>query len=98
MLKSQTFDVIILDNTMPVMTGLEFLEHLHQRSQQSDAPIIMITGFLTHEVREKATKLGVYTIVSKPFDLGEFRALVGQLCLKSPSLPQESPLLPKESS
>jgi DNA-binding response OmpR family regulator len=98
MLESQAFDVIILDNAMPVMTGLEFLNHLQHRSQQSDAPIIMITGLLNPEVREKATKLGAYTIVGKPFDLGELRALVSQLCQTNSSLSQESSLLSKESS
>ena len=98
MLESQAFDVIILDNTMPVMTGLEFLAHLQHRSQQSDAPIIMITGLLIPEVREKATKLGAYAILGKPFDFVELRALVGQLCLTCPSLPQESFFLSKESS
>lgn len=93
MLESQAFDVIILDNTMPVMTGLEFLDHRQHSSQRSDAPVVMITGWLTPEVREKATKLGAYTIVSKPFDLSELRALVGQLCLTSPSLHQEASLL-----
>jgi len=95
MLESQAFDIIILDNAMPVMTGLEFLNHLQHRSQQSNAPIIMSTGLLNPEVREKATKLGAYAIVGKPYDLGEVRALVSQLCITSPSLTQDSPLLPK---
>ena len=98
MLESQTFDVIILDNAMPVMTGLELLDRLQDSSQQSDAPIIMITGLLTPEIREKATKLGAYAILGKPFAFGELRALVGQLCLTCPSLPQESSFLSKESS
>ena len=88
MLESQTFDIIILDNAMLIMTGLEFLNHLQRRSQQSDAPIIMNTGSLNPEVREEATKLGAYAIVGKPFDLGEIRALVGQLCQTRHSLPQ----------
>ncbi|UCH91369.1 MAG: response regulator [Nitrospirota bacterium] len=92
MIESQTFDIIILDNAMPIMTGLEFLNYLQHRSQQSDASIIMSTGSLNPEVREEATKLGAYAIVGKPFDLGEFRALVGQLCLTRHSLPQGASL------
>ena len=92
MLESQTFDIIILDNAMPIMTGLEFLNHLQHRSQQSDAPIIMNTGSLNPEVREEATKLGAYAIVGKPHDLDELRALVGQLCLTRHSLPQGASL------
>ena len=95
MFETQTFDIIILDNAMPIMTGLEFLNHLQHRSQQSDAPIIMSTGSLNSEVREEATKLGAYAIVEKPYDLGKLRTLVSQLCAKSPSLPEEPSLLSK---
>jgi CheY-like chemotaxis protein len=97
MLESQAFDMIILDNAMPVMTGLEFLENLQHKPQpqQSYTPVIMITGLLNPNIRENATKLGAYAIVEKPYDLGELRALVSQLCGNSPSLPQEPSLLPK---
>ena len=95
MLESQTFDMIILDNAMPVMTGLEFLDHVQHKLHPCKAPIIMITGLLNPNIREKATKLGAYAIVEKPYDLGELRSLVGQLCITTPSLPQEPSLLPK---
>jgi CheY-like chemotaxis protein len=95
MLESQTFDMIILDNAMPVMTGLEFLDHIQHKPHQPKAPIIMITGLLNPNIREKATKLGAYAIVEKPYDLGELRSLVSQLCITTPSLPQEPSLLPK---
>ena len=95
MLESQTFDMIILDNAMPVMTGLEFLDHIQHKPHQRKAPIIMITGLLNPNIREKATKLGAYAIVEKPYDLGELRTLVSQLCITSPFLPQEASLLPK---
>ena len=98
MLESQAFDVIILDNAMPVMTGLEFLDHLKRQPQRTDVPIIMITGLLNPQFLENATKLGAYAIVGKPFDLGELRALVSQLCQTSSSLSQDSSLLSKESS
>ena len=95
MLESQIFDVIILDNAMPVMTGLEFLDHLKRQPQRTDVPIIMITGLLNPQFLENATKLGAYAIVGKPFDLGELRALVTQLSATIPSQPEEPSLLPK---
>ena len=95
MLEAQSFDVIILDNAMPVMTGLEFLANLQRKPQQSDAPIIMITGLLNAKVRENATKLVSYAIVEKPYDLSELRSLVSQLPERIPSLPQKSSLLTK---
>ncbi len=94
-LESQTFDVIILDNAMPIMTGLEFLDHLKHQPHKTDLPIIMITGLLNLDVREQATQLGAYAIVGKPYDLGELRALVSQLSARIPLQPQETFLLPK---
>ncbi len=95
MMDSQRFDVIILDNVMPVMTGLAFLEHWQRQPQKFDVPIIMITGLLSPEVRENATKLGAYAIVEKPFDVGELRALVSRVSERIPSHTQEPSLLPK---
>jgi CheY-like chemotaxis protein len=95
MLESQTYEAIILDNTMPVMTGLEFLARFHRQPQQAEVPIIMITGYLNQEIREKAAKLGAYAIVEKPYDLGELRALVNQLSARIPTQTQEPFLLPK---
>jgi CheY-like chemotaxis protein len=77
------------------MTGLEFLDHVQHQPPQCGAPVIMITGLLSPNIREKATKLGAYAIVEKPYDLGELRTLVSQLCVKSPSLPEEPSLLSK---
>ena len=94
-LESQTFDVVILDNAMPIMTGLEFLDHVKRHHQQIDIPIIMITGLLNPDIRENATQLGAYAIVGKPYDLGELRALVSQLSSKIPSFVQETILTPK---
>ena len=91
MVDSQPFDIIILDNAMPIMSGLEFLKEFQHHSNKPKAPVIMTTGFLNKETREKATKLGAYAILAKPYDLGELRALVAQLCTgQTPSLPKSS--------
>jgi response regulator RpfG family c-di-GMP phosphodiesterase len=58
-------------------------------------PIILITGYLHREIREKAAKLGAYAIVEKPYDLGELRALVSQLSARIPTQTQEPFRLPK---
>ena len=84
---SQPFDVIILDNAMPVMTGMEFLNRLQHHPQKSGVPVIMLTGLVNPEIREKATRLGAYAIIGKPYDFGEFRTMVAQLC-SSPDSPQ----------
>ncbi len=90
LLEEVKFDLIILDNVMPKMTGLEFLSHIRNSSQAPDIPIIMITGLLNENIREQATKLGVYAIIGKPYDLVELRALVNQLSTTIP-LDQREP-------
>ncbi|MDH4193680.1 MAG: response regulator [Nitrospirota bacterium] len=94
LLESQPFDVIILDNVMPGMTGMEFLNRFRHISQNPAVPVIMVTGFISDEIREKATRLGAYAIIEKPYDFGELRSMVAQLCPSSAS-PQPHALLPK---
>ena len=94
LLESQHFDIVILDNAMPVLTGMEFLKRLPHTSQNPDVPVIMVTGLLNEEIREKATRLGTYAIIGKPYDFGELRSMVAQLC-PSPVSPQHHSLLPK---
>ena len=79
LLESKSFDVVILDNAMPVMTGMDFLDQLRHIPHKPDIPIIMVTGFLNAVVRENATRLGAYAIIGKPYDFGELRAIVTQL-------------------
>lgn len=80
LLESKSFDVVILDNAMPVMTGMDFLDRLTRISHKPNIPIIMVTGFLNAVIRENATRLGAYAIIGKPYDFGELRAIVAQLC------------------
>ena len=94
LLESKPFDVVILDNVMPGMTGMEFLNQVQRISQNPDVPVIMVTGFLSDEIREKATRLGACAIIEKPYDFGELRSMVSQLC-PSPASPQPHSLLPK---
>ncbi len=81
----QEFDIILLDHVMPVMTGLHFLAHVQQDPRSTQAPIIMLTGCLNDEVRKRATQLGAYAILSKPYDIGELRNLVMQVCVATPT-------------
>jgi CheY-like chemotaxis protein len=95
LLESEPFDVIILDNAMPVMTGMEFLSRLQHRPHKPDVPVIMVTGWLNKEIRENATRLGAYAIIAKPYDFGELRSMVAKLC-PTPALPQPHSLVPQK--
>ncbi|OPY68171.1 MAG: Wide host range VirA protein [Syntrophorhabdaceae bacterium PtaU1.Bin034] len=58
------FDIVITDQTMPGMTGIELAKHL--LAIRRDVPIILTTGF-THFIDEKSAKeAGISTLVMKP--------------------------------
>jgi two-component system response regulator AtoC len=67
-------DIILLDNRLPVMTGLELLEKLnvHERG----FTVIMITAYGMVEAAVKAMKLGAYDYISKPFNLDEISVVI----------------------
>jgi two-component system alkaline phosphatase synthesis response regulator PhoP len=69
-------DLILLDISMPVMSGHEMLERLKNRPELKDIPVIMFTAFSDAKDVAKAVELGVADYVTKPFD---FTDLVGKI-------------------
>ena len=60
-------DIIVTDDQMPGMTGIELIEKLLQKPQFADIPVIILTarGFAIEE--EQISKLGITECLSKPF-------------------------------
>ena len=73
-----SFDLVISDNQMPVMTGMEFIQSLSQRSYISTHPVILYSGNLTPELEQRARALGVYAVLSKPYKFPELLAFICQ--------------------
>jgi two-component system, response regulator, stage 0 sporulation protein F len=67
-------DLIISDIQMPGWTGLQILQGI--RTREWAAPIILITGFGTDEVRREAHRLGVTAFFDKPFNVDDLRTAV----------------------
>jgi len=63
MMKKDPFDVILLDNKMDDMTGLQVLEWMH--NQEIQTPVIMITAAGSEAVAVEAMKLGAYDYLRK---------------------------------
>jgi two-component system nitrogen regulation response regulator NtrX len=66
LVKSDQFDVILLDIKMPRMDGLEVLEEV---LKICDTPVVMISGHGTIETAVEAIKKGAYDYIAKPLDL-----------------------------
>ncbi|BBO73317.1 two-component system response regulator [Desulfosarcina widdelii] len=60
-------DLIILDITMPVMTGIEMLGKLKAESALKDIPVIMLTAESGKENVMQIVKMGVKDYIVKPF-------------------------------
>ncbi len=67
-------DVIISDERMPGMFGLEVLSGLRQA--RWPIPFILITGFGDPQIHERASKLGAAAVFDKPFDIDLLREAV----------------------
>jgi len=67
LLKTENFDLILLDIWLPEMNGIEVLEKI--KSQGENAQVVMITGHGSVESAVRATKLGAFNFLEKPLSL-----------------------------
>jgi len=74
MVRSQPYDVILLDLRMPGMSGMEVLEKLLELDSRT--PVIMMTAFGVTDTAIQAIKLGAYDFVLKPFEIDEIQRVV----------------------
>ncbi len=73
-LRSDDFDLVLLDLKMEGRTGLSVLEEL--RRSGSDVPVVMLTGFATVDSAVQALKLGADDYVTKPCDNSVLRSKI----------------------
>jgi nitrogen regulation protein NR(I) len=69
-------DLVIMDVRMPGMSGLEAFKAMHDLEPK--LPVIIMTAFGTTETAIKATKLGAFEYVLKPFEIPDILALISQ--------------------
>jgi signal transduction histidine kinase/DNA-binding response OmpR family regulator/integral membrane sensor domain MASE1 len=62
----QPFKLILTDNDMPVMDGLELVKQLKNNGIKQKPPVIMLTSVENPEISRKCRELGVQTILTKP--------------------------------
>jgi DNA-binding NtrC family response regulator len=93
LLRSENFDLAILDILMPGMNGLELLRQI--RSHDPELSIILFTGSPTLETAVEGLRLGVSDYVIKPILPDEFLSRVKRV-LEERQLRQENRLLTRQ--
>jgi len=75
LLKEESYDIIISDQRMPNMTGVEFLEYV--RDNHPDPIRILLTGYTDIDAVINAINQGeVYRYVTKPYNNDEMKNLI----------------------
>ena len=71
------YDIIIVDQKMPHMTGVELVEEMRKRGVNSK--IMVMSADLSGEVRAAYERMDVHLVFPKPFDVGALRSAVDHL-------------------
>jgi DNA-binding NtrC family response regulator len=74
--KREDFDAIVLDLSMPGMSGLETLERI--RKDKPDVQVIILTGHGTLQAGVQAMKEGALDFMEKPVDLNKLLSRIDE--------------------
>lgn len=76
-LQNDQYDLLITDNHMPMMTGLELISKL--RSEDMKLPVILVSGTMPTEELRQQPWLEIQATLLKPYTLGELFILVKEV-------------------
>ena len=76
----EDFDLMVLDLMMPAGGGFSVLERMRRFPGKSTIPVVILTGTtIDDEVKEKAEKYHVHTILIKPVESHKFVSIIQRL-------------------
>lgn len=75
--KSEAYDVIIVDQKMPHLTGVELVQEIRKRG--IGGKIMVLSAHLSPEIREAYERMDVRVILDKPFDIHDLRSALDRL-------------------
>jgi two-component system, sensor histidine kinase and response regulator len=73
-LDAEPVDIVLLDNKLPGIYGIEVLEYIRQK--EFDVQVMMITSYASLDLAVKATNNGAFNFVPKPFTPDELKTAV----------------------
>ncbi|MDA3781446.1 MAG: ATP-binding protein [Bacteroidales bacterium] len=70
--QNKKIDIILLDNKLPGMQGMDVLKHINQNNPE--ILVMMITSYASLELAVKATEQGAHDFIPKPFTPQELKS------------------------
>jgi two-component system alkaline phosphatase synthesis response regulator PhoP len=92
-LRTNKFDLILLDLGLPDGDGLKFLAELSGQPESKDVPVIILSGKSETVNKVMAFSIGAEDFIAKPFDPLELKARVASKLRKSEKQQQLSEVL-----
>ncbi len=83
---TQTYDLVILDLSLPGMDGLEILRRVRSQERTVHLPELILTARGAPEDRVKGLNLGADDYLPKPFEVAELEARIKALLRRSNKL------------
>ncbi len=76
LLRSGNPDLVITDLVMPMMNGLEFLEHIHNSESFKDTKVVVSSASVAQSYKQRALAQGSDGFLAKPIDEKELLQIV----------------------
>jgi len=84
-IKDQSFDLIILDQMIPLVSGIELLKSIRENKETQNIPVLMLTAKNDEADVVQALNFGADDYITKPFRVQEMIARVKSIIRRSSS-------------
>lgn len=81
LLQTENYTLVVLDVSLPRMSGLEVLAHMRKRHQET--PVLLLTANSDVADRVQGLNAGADDYLTKPFDIAELEARIRALLRRS---------------
>lgn len=68
-IKKSIPDLIFLDLKMPEIDGFEFMQHLKERTDWADIPVVILSAISEKKAIVRSIEMGVVDYLTKPLDI-----------------------------
>lgn len=74
-----TPDLVILDLSLPKITGLQLLKQIKQDSSTQELPVLILTNSISKKEMQEAYRLGASGFIQKSIDVDEYKSSISTM-------------------